>query len=297
MSGSVGQPNFDDLYKFLVSFGLTAIIGAGAIPWLLQQGSEDLLVSEADLEELLPRSQAVLERRQGWLDFTSIATPCLSGFLVFIGLVAIGFGLYGWWARQSNADESDEITLETKRLEFEKLTPGRRNQKLEAEVDEEVKFKSTAENQPNRRIEVRDRYRRVEQAVIGALAIAAPGTHCLRAQVRFDGPGQRFEADAVIHAEQGVGNDVVVDIKFATSAESVLHGLGTFAGVVATGRPTRTMSVLAVVVTKEPWQPEQIYEVVDRASSRFRDLEIRARVDIRSETDLQDYSPILSDLI
>ena len=37
MSGSVGQPNFDDLYKFLVSFGLTAIIGAGAIPWLLQQ--------------------------------------------------------------------------------------------------------------------------------------------------------------------------------------------------------------------------------------------------------------------
>ena len=47
MSGSVGQPNFDDLYKFLVSFGLTAIIGAGAIPWLLQQGSEDLLVSEA----------------------------------------------------------------------------------------------------------------------------------------------------------------------------------------------------------------------------------------------------------
>ncbi|MBP7930613.1 MAG: hypothetical protein KAZ88_09545 [Acidimicrobiia bacterium] len=297
MSGSVGQPNFDDLYKFLVSFGLTAIIGAGAIPWLLQQGSEDLLVSEADLEELLPRSQAVLERRQGWLDFTSIATPWLSGFLVFIGLVAIGFGLYGWWARQSNADESDEITLETKRLEFEKLTPGRRNQKLEAEVDEEVKFKSTAENQPNRRIEVRDRYRRVEQAVIGALAIAAPGTHCLRAQVRFDGPGQRFEADAVIHAEQGVGNDVVVDIKFATSAESVLHGLGTFAGVVATGRPTRTMSVLAVVVTKEPWQPEQIYEVVDRASSRFRDLEIRARVDIRSETDLQDYSPILSDLI
>ena len=297
MSGSVGQPNFDDLYKFLVSFGLTAIIGAGAIPWLLQQGSEDLLVSEADLEELLPRSQAVLERRQGWLDFTSIATPWLSGFLVFIGLVAIGFGLYGWWARQSNADESDEITLETKRLEFEKLTPGRRNQKLEAEVDEEVKFKSTAENQPNRRIEVRDRYRRVEQAVIGALAIAAPGTHCLRAQVRFDGPGQRFEADAVIHAEQGVGNDVVVDIKFATSAESVLHGLGTFAGVVATGRPTRTMSVLAAVVTKEPWQPEQIYEVVDRASSRFRDLEIRARVDIRSETDLQDYSPILSDLI
>ena len=297
MSGSVGQPNFDDLYKFLVSFGLTAIIGAGAIPWLLQQGSEDLLVSEADLEELLPRSQAVLERRQGWLDFTSIATPWLSGFLVFIGLVAIGFGLYGWWARQSNADESDEITLETKRLEFEKLTPGRRNQKLEAEVDEEVKFKSTAENQPNRRIEVRDRYRRVEQAVIGALAIAAPGTHCLRAQVRFDGPGQRFEADAVIHAEQGVGNDVVVDIKFATSAESVLHGLGTFAGVVATGRPTRTMSVLAVVVTKEPWQPEQIYEVVDRASSRFRDLEIRARVDIRSETDLQDYAPILSDLI
>ena len=123
MSGSVGQPNFDDLYKFLVSFGLTAIIGAGAIPWLLQQGSEDLLVSEADLEELLPRSQAVLERRQGWLDFTSIATPWLSGFLVFIGLVAIGFGLYGWWARQSNADESDEITLETKRLEFEKLTP------------------------------------------------------------------------------------------------------------------------------------------------------------------------------
>jgi hypothetical protein len=42
MNGSVGPPNFDDLDKFLVSLGLAALVGAGAIPWVLQRGSEDL---------------------------------------------------------------------------------------------------------------------------------------------------------------------------------------------------------------------------------------------------------------
>ena len=297
MNGSVGPPNFDDLDKFLVSLGLAALVGAGAIPWVLQRGSEDLLLSQEDIAKLAPTAQKVIAQRQDWLSFSSVAGPWISIILVFVGMLVIRRGLMGWQERQIVADTRAKVALKREETELERLTPEQVEQKLEAEVDEVIETSSTEMNPQVERVEVLDRFRRIDQAVIGAVAVATPTTHRLLAGVRLGGPpGLSFELDALVRSEDRVHNDVAVEVKFVMSGRGIQRSLDDFAIRIARCKAPR-LSVLMVFVRKNDGLSVELDWVAEHSSESLKKLGIRARVDVVNEVDLPKYRPLLQDLI
>lgn len=297
MSGLTPTPNFDDLYKFLASLGLAFLVTACAVPWLVQQGSSDLLLSREEIESLTSTAQQVVERRQGWLEVAAPLSLWFSGALIVVGLIAIIKGLKGWRSRQKEIDERLSLVLERERDENRKLTPKQAEEKLEAEVAEVVEADGASAISRAHRDDIRDRYRGAEQSVVGALAAVTPVSHRLLPNVRIDGRHERIGVDALLKDEHSGGNDVIVEVKLASTPHMVRRNLLAFGAQIAARRSARPITLLVVVVVDERWPQNRTPAFVSEMQSEFAALGLRARVDVVEENMLPRYRPDLSDLI
>ncbi|MBI0581149.1 hypothetical protein IEC97_27940 [Neobacillus cucumis] len=112
------------MHKFLVSLGLGSIVFAFALPWMLMKEKFDLYQPKKTLLTFTNESQRVIELKNESLYYLFSVLPYLSILLIIIGAVLIVIGIYPWWKKQRDIDNSQKLKniaqeLANKKLEIE----------------------------------------------------------------------------------------------------------------------------------------------------------------------------------
>jgi hypothetical protein len=133
----VPQVEFGSLYKFVASVGLVLIAAAVVLPWILLQSTDVLLISTKSIGGLPASAGDAIERRQELLAWAQDHLPIPIFLCLFLaGCCLLGWALFKWSPSQQRADANEQIALQTKEVEFQKLSIAEVDKKLEEEVAE-----------------------------------------------------------------------------------------------------------------------------------------------------------------
>jgi hypothetical protein len=113
---------FGDLWKFVVSVGLTLVWGAPIVLWFLFKEPFDLTLKAAELSTYTPEGQAALRARQHAVLSVITWGPWVALGALLLGLVITGFGFWKWRRSQVLIDEMQEQAAAEKRSAVRKAT-------------------------------------------------------------------------------------------------------------------------------------------------------------------------------
>lgn len=125
---------FGHLYKFVASLGIALMAVAVVGPWAILRDQGALMVSEAELAELTPRAQRVLELKQAHAELVMEWYPRVAAVVFLVGAALTVCGLLFWLPRQAVANKIEEAGLP--KVKLEKLSSEETERKLETEVAE-----------------------------------------------------------------------------------------------------------------------------------------------------------------
>lgn len=244
------QLEYGDYYKFRVSVGIALIIVSFVVPWLFLREPFDLLLENTQLLHLTPTAQALVSERQHLLEEIFLAVPWFSLASFVSGLMLASIGLVQWRRRQSLRDKSEELSLQKLELELTAMTPQQVEEKLEANVEQQLRTAAPAEV-----ASAASEFRRVEQAVRDRLSACLGDFYTVRANQRLG----NAEYDAILEPKIKSTPDVIVDIKYIRKGfhsrwlrESV--GRLVLANDYYVERLKRPAVSLLLIVTAEPAQ-------------------------------------------
>lgn len=189
-------------------------------PWLLLREPFDIALKISELNELTPTAQSLIELRQTTTLWFLNNVGFISGALVIIGVVLLGWGLYGWNKMQKLRDEREYYETEKVRRELEPMSPEQIAQKVVVDVIEDKdseEIVSPEEETPLTDVliptsSVVHQYFRVEKMVQDKLRF------CLRndGEVLTNRRIKSAEYDVVLQTTKERLPDVIFEIKYAS---------------------------------------------------------------------------------
>lgn len=166
----MNKPEYSDLYKFIVSFGLILIAFAILLPWLFLRESFDSLVSASDIANLTPTAQTLITHRQNVALWIVQNIVWVSAIPASLGSVSLVGGLFLWQRKQKLTDTKDELETEKLRLEVKSMLPEQIAVKLIQEAASESPNRQNEIAEAEGQIKVINEYVRVENMIIGKLS-------------------------------------------------------------------------------------------------------------------------------
>ncbi|MBY6836547.1 hypothetical protein FDG50_03255 [Clostridium botulinum] len=126
---------FDSLYKFIISIGIIFILSPFVIFYLLFNKNIDLLISKSEFDKLTQTSQEIVDIKQNlFLNIINSNKYYILAFsMVVLGILLIGFGIYGWKKAQGQVDL--KYVLENEKLKKE---IGISTEEKRIQVEEEI---------------------------------------------------------------------------------------------------------------------------------------------------------------
>ena len=124
---------YGELSKFLVSIGITLIVIAFLLPWLYLREPFDLLITQDKLLKFTENAQIIIKNRQNFILESINYIQYASLFLIVLGVLSIGIGLWKWIKKQNDLDEREKIITETHKHNFKKLSQDEVSEKAENE--------------------------------------------------------------------------------------------------------------------------------------------------------------------
>lgn len=126
---------FDSLYKFIISIGIIFILSPFVIFYLLFNKNIDLLISKSEFDKLTQTSQEIVDIKQNlFLNIINSNKYYILAFIIIgVGLLLIGFGIYGWKKAQGQVDL--KYILENEKLKKE---IGISTEEKRIQVEEEI---------------------------------------------------------------------------------------------------------------------------------------------------------------
>lgn len=136
---------YSDFYKFITSIGIALIILSVLLPWLYLREDFDLVLKEAEINQLTQVAQDIIYGRQSIIQGLISFIPIASLVLFITGLVITVFGGYKWWSKtQTVLDELNELNKEIQKRKLDELTPTELDEKraedARAELVEDTDF-------------------------------------------------------------------------------------------------------------------------------------------------------------
>jgi hypothetical protein len=230
----LGSVQYTAFYKFLVSIGVI-LVGLGlAVPWLMFQESFDLLVKQADLDQLTSAAQETIRHRQALIRLGSLAAPWISAALIIAGITISGVGLAQWRRRQAVLDRTEEAALRKAEAETEILlaTPPERDRKQGAEAWADLREREPPQlvgaTSPAERAELNQVYEDLKKTIAGIqdivvdkLESAFASTHTVVAQAKLTGDGQEQLVDAVLTPMRAGEPGYVIEVVYISGAKGL----------------------------------------------------------------------------
>ena len=199
------QLEYGDYYKFRVSVGIALIIVSFVVPWLFLREPFDLLLENTQLAHLTPTAQTLVTERQHLLETIFWAVPRFSLASFISGLTLSLVALVQWRKRQSLRDETEELELQKLRLELTGMTPEQVEEKLVADVEQQLGTASHGEV-----VSVTTDFRKVEQQVRDRLVGCFGDSYTVRANQRLG----NAEYDVILESKTINTTDVIIEIKY-----------------------------------------------------------------------------------
>jgi hypothetical protein len=234
----LGNLQYTTFYKFLVSLGLVLVALGVSIPWLLLHESFDLLVRRSDLERLTPLAQETIRHRQAIVHASSLIAPWASIALVLSGLSLIVFGVLRWRHRQEVMDKTEDVSLlklEAETVQIQRATPPEQDAKQSDEAWEVVKDKQPIPDLPQTTPQVaalgasyrttKETIFNLESLLLTKLELAFAATHEVTTQAKLISDSRRVLLDAVIAPREASEESYLIEIKYVTSAKSILNSM------------------------------------------------------------------------
>ncbi|MBD8024870.1 hypothetical protein [Microbacterium gallinarum] len=125
---------YGNLYRFVASLGIIALVASVTVPWLFINSLVVLTISQEQLEALTPTARQVIELRQSGVALAQVFVVALALMLFLIGVAALWWSISRWAARQRVEDEKDDFELLKARGEFEEAPTA----EVTARTDEEA---------------------------------------------------------------------------------------------------------------------------------------------------------------
>lgn len=233
------RPDSQSYTKFLISAGAFLVIAAIVLPGFILRDTDVLTISRSELSELTPPARHEIERRQEVSRHAGLVAPWLAGLLLVAGGVLLASGLPRLRQQEKLQDERSNIELERLRAEFEPQTPDEREERLKAEVVEDLRDASAevdrevdlsggleddasgSEDLSRQGLSTSTAFfsselaarARLEVEVLTRLGQLAPPLYELQSQVKV--PGSNLYLDALLVGQVDQVPDIVVEIKFA----------------------------------------------------------------------------------
>jgi hypothetical protein len=219
---------FGQLYKFIMSVGLVLLASAVALPWLVLQHSDVLLIHADELKELTPTARAVLIRKQRDSAWVTNNYWWMAFALAGVGVVMIAYGFWQWRRRQRVLDEIEDTQLTTDKQRLRQMSPEAVDDRQEREaveaVVEEPGVEAPAVSQawsPDRlaRSKVasaRSAFVAVERLLARRFDESFASTHRLFTNIELSPPARSREVDIFAFASDA-GPSFVVEVKYSAS--------------------------------------------------------------------------------
>ncbi len=149
---------FDSLYKFIVSIGLALI----SLPfvfgvWFLDS-NDILMIKEIDLLELTNNAQEIIKTEQTYklniINNFGIFI-CIGVLLILIGVIIVIYGIIQW---NNRVQKNENKSMELSNILMENQIRGMTKEEKEAKIKEEIKQYETDNQEPNNKMEYKERY-------------------------------------------------------------------------------------------------------------------------------------------
>lgn len=204
---------FDSIYKFIVSIGITIFLLPVGIFTLIFKDEKIIYVKNEELLKLSESSQNIIKIRQNLMlksinSFASLIT-CL--VLVGVGICIILYGLYKWNNVQKQIDEKSR--LENKKLEneIEKMTDKEKFNSIKNEVSNGINQNLNTQSYINFSSHI-NKYLKVERTL--AKVITKSSTNH---QIIINSKIGKYEYDIIAKGKGFLTRDYIFEIKYISS--------------------------------------------------------------------------------
>lgn len=263
---------YDSLYKFLVSLGLILIaLPIAALVYLLN--GEPILISQTAFSELSEYSQQLIGYRNSLTAHFVNIFPWLGAIFICIGTFLLVYGIYKWKAVQNNLDKklNAEATMQT--LSLMEMSNKEIEDKVEAEVKEDVAAETINEMSPTsidtHLIRI-NKYKEIEDLCYNYFVTRYSKKYSFKRNIRMG----KYHYD-FIGVSQADNIDLIFEVKYWESSTEISKRLYDVfyrfhdAGINYETITHRNFRIIVVIVTSK----EQLPQLERLVESRLQRME------------------------
>lgn len=265
--------NFSDLYKFLVSVGITMILIGLLFPFLITLDSSSISIEKNALEQINESGKTILGLKLNHVKWLMIYWKGISALIILFGIVITIFGLTKWVERQKKRDAKFDLDLIIS--EQNSISERSKSDSLneEAELIEEL--------DPNITIDRKDFIQKnkvVENIIYTKLSTFYTSNYIPQNNVEF----KESQFDIILMSKQNEKReDVIVEVKFLKgfAIEGVHSDLRKLINNISRykSETTRNVTVVIIYITdNELWKSQFINN-----KSRFQEYCLKMGIKVR----------------
>jgi hypothetical protein len=202
--------DYSDLYKFLVSVGITLIALSILLPWLYLKEPFDLNVKQEELKLLTAQGQAIIKNRQQLVATYYTFIPKVAIGLAIAGLISIVYGIAKWFPKQKNLDKRDITSTLIAQKELEQMGSAEIKEKNEKEFKQAEILNATSSNQPIVKEEFLSSYLQIEQIFNSKITAFYQNQYTVLTNIRSG----RDEYDLILTTDLKEQSDFVFEFKY-----------------------------------------------------------------------------------
>ena len=271
---------YDSLYKFFISLGITMIALPLAVGAYLVT-SAPILISQVEYDALSQYSQQVLVYKEMVTSSLQNIYPWLAPAFILIGIVLICHGIIKWKPIQKNIDKKLDSEATIQELQLMKMTSKEIDDKFKSEIQEDLSADTTATNSSITDIKENQiiKYKEIEEKCYSYLMSKYSKEYTFKQNVQMG--KHRYD---IIGVSQRDNLDLIVEIKYWKSVVDsrriydLFHRI-TVAGINYETITQRNYQPLVLIVTSKESLP-QIERMIELRLQRL-DTKILGKVAVK----------------
>lgn len=265
--------NFSDLYKFLVSVGITMILIGLLFPFLVTLDSRTIAIEKNALEQINENGKKILELKLNHVTWLMTYWKLISSITVLLGVLFTSIGLWKWLERQKKRDAKFDLDLIIS--EQYSISESAKSQTLDEEAAQIEDFDS------NIIIDRKDFIQKskiVENIIFTKLSTYYTSNYIPQFNVEF----KASQFDIILMSKQNEKRgDVIVEVKFLKgfAIESIQSDLRKLINHISRykSETARNVTVVIIYITdNETWKSQ-----FKNNKSRFQDYCLKMGTKVR----------------
>ena len=283
---------YDNLYKFLVSFGIVLIVLPFA-PLFYFYNSNPILISEIEYKSLSDYTIQSINNRTELLSVFIKVFPWVAAVFILLGLASLVYGIIKWFGVQKKLDKKLDAESTKKTLEELQASEEEVSEKIMKETEETTNDNDSlpptsniTENTPHPRLKALEKYYEIEDKCFAYFSAKYSKAFDFKRNIRIGNTYYDF-----IAVSNNDNCDLIFEIKYCHQAAGMAPRLyRTFNEIYDMGIKYETVAhrnfkCIVVIITPKEHLP-RLENIVDTYCIAHRDNASRIQIKCMAEESL-----------